>query len=196
MSTPASGCCGAELPVPDWDARLPLHRTRSTASDPAAAGAATRPSGRVRSSQASQSARSSTTICRSWIGATSGPGSVVSSVKRRGLAVGLRRVRFHSVGGRDGNQAGPPPGTRLTSVSRNRPSVAVSHENIVVRRGRGYAQGSNYRTERQMLRAAAFWFGMAIGAGLLLELLSSAALPAGSRQEPYHEPDGGPEAQR
>ena len=38
-----------------------------------------------------------------------GAGPVVSSVKRRGLAVGLRRVRFHSVGGRDGNQAGPPP---------------------------------------------------------------------------------------
>jgi hypothetical protein len=95
-----------------------------------------------------------------------------------------------------GTKRGHRPGTRLTSVSRNRPSVAVSHENIVVRRGRGYAQGSNYRTERQMLRAAAFWFGMAIGAGLLLELLSSAALPAGSRQEPYHEPDGGPEAQR
>src|SRR4051794_33296842 len=35
------------------------------------------PSGRDSSSQASQSARSSTTICRSWIGATSGPGAVV-----------------------------------------------------------------------------------------------------------------------
>ena len=35
----------------------------------------------VCSSHADQSARSSTTICRSWIGATSGLGSVVSSVK-------------------------------------------------------------------------------------------------------------------
>jgi hypothetical protein len=38
-------------------------------------------SGLLRSSQACQSARSSTTICRLWIGATSGPGSVVRRVK-------------------------------------------------------------------------------------------------------------------
>lgn len=34
LSTPAIGCCGAELPVSDWDARLPLHRTCSIASEP------------------------------------------------------------------------------------------------------------------------------------------------------------------
>jgi hypothetical protein len=53
----------------------------STARLRAGSGRSSSLSGRLRSSQASQSGRSRTTIWRLWMGATSGPGSVVSSVK-------------------------------------------------------------------------------------------------------------------
>jgi hypothetical protein len=49
--------------------------------------------GGVSSSHASQSERSSTTICRLWMGATSGPGSVVSSVKASPVPSGIGRQR-------------------------------------------------------------------------------------------------------
>jgi hypothetical protein len=58
-----------------------LYRTCSTARLPAGNGFSSSASGLLRSSQAFQSARSNTTICRLWIGATSGPGSVVRRVK-------------------------------------------------------------------------------------------------------------------
>src|SRR5436309_401093 len=48
-------------------------------------------SGLVRSSHASQSERSNTIICRLWIGATSGPGSVVRSVNASPPPSGIGR---------------------------------------------------------------------------------------------------------
>ena len=48
LSNPASGCCGAELPVPDWDARLPLHGICSITSEPGGSERRNSPSGRVR----------------------------------------------------------------------------------------------------------------------------------------------------
>jgi Phage integrase, N-terminal SAM-like domain/ATP dependent DNA ligase C terminal region len=50
-------------------------------------------SGRVKSSHGSQSARSRTTICRLWISATSGPGSVVSNVNASRAPSGIGRHR-------------------------------------------------------------------------------------------------------
>jgi hypothetical protein len=57
------------------------YRTCSTRKEPAGRARRRSASLPVCSSHADQSARSSTTICLSWIGATSGLGSVVSRVK-------------------------------------------------------------------------------------------------------------------
>ena len=62
------------------------YRTCSTVRLPAGRGRSSSLSGRVSSSQSNQSGRSSTTICRSWIGTTSGPGAVVNKVKASGVA--------------------------------------------------------------------------------------------------------------
>src|SRR4051794_37611245 len=62
------------------------YRTCSTCRLPAGGGFSSSASGRDSSSQSSQSTRSSTTICRLWIGATSGPGAVVSNVKASGTS--------------------------------------------------------------------------------------------------------------
>ena len=59
----------------------PYDLTCATVRLPAGGGFRSSASGRVRSSQVAQSSRLRITICRSWIGATSGPGWVVSSVK-------------------------------------------------------------------------------------------------------------------
>jgi hypothetical protein len=56
-------------------------RTCSTLRDPAGSARKSSDSLPVSSSQDDQFGRSRITICRSWIGVTSGPGSVVSSVK-------------------------------------------------------------------------------------------------------------------
>src|SRR5439155_20915149 len=57
------------------------HRTGSAVGAPGGGGQSSSASARGRSGHASPSGRSSATIWRLWIGATSGPGSVVSSVK-------------------------------------------------------------------------------------------------------------------
>ena len=58
-----------------------LQRTCSTCKDPAGNGSSSAASGLLRLSHPPQSSRSRTIIWRSWIGATSGPGAVVSRVK-------------------------------------------------------------------------------------------------------------------
>ena len=60
------------------------YRTCSTTSRPWGNGRNSSPSGRDWSSHAAQSERSKMTICRSWIGTTPGPGSVVNRVKASG----------------------------------------------------------------------------------------------------------------
>jgi hypothetical protein len=61
--------------------RFPGYRTCSTRKEPGGSARRRSASLPVCSSHADQSECFSTTICRSWIGATSGLGSVVSSVK-------------------------------------------------------------------------------------------------------------------
>src|SRR5258706_5551074 len=73
-----------------WRLNNADYRTCSTVRLPAGGGRSSSDSGRVSSSQASHSDRLRTTICRSWMGATSGPGPGRQERKSVPCAVGHR----------------------------------------------------------------------------------------------------------
>src|SRR5712671_1695661 len=116
--------------------KIPGYRTCSTRKEPAGSARRRSASLPVCSSHADQSERCSTTICRSWIGATSGLGSVVSSVKASPPAVtgrhrpakqnqsSLAFVNFHFVFGDfvPVNSKKCDAGTRHRPTENRRPS--------------------------------------------------------------------------